>query len=77
MRSKYHRTFFHPSRTVVHATAQRRPGLVGVDLLGEWVASLGDDRAHVRGEHPHVRHQGGRREDEHRPGVVSAAVGEH
>ena len=28
MRSKYYRTFFHPSRTVVHATAQRRLGLV-------------------------------------------------
>ena len=52
-------------------------GLVGVDLLRERVAPLGDDRAHVRGEHPHVRHQGGGREDEHRPGVVGAAVGEH
>ena len=52
-------------------------GLVGVDLLHERVASLGDDRAHVRDEHPRVRHQGGRREDEHRPGVVGAAVGEH
>ena len=51
--------------------------LVGVDLLSERVSPLGDDRAHVRGEHPHVRHQGGRREDEHRPGVVGAAVGEH
>ena len=52
-------------------------GLVGVDLLRERVAPLGDDRAHVRGEHPHVGHQGGRREDEHRPGIVGAAVGEH
>ena len=48
-----------------------------MDLLRERVAPLGDDRAHVRGEHPHVGHQGGRREDEHRPGVVGAAVGEH
>ena len=52
-------------------------GLVGVDLLCERVAPLRDDRAHVRREHPHVRHQGGSRENEHRPGVVSAAVGEH
>ena len=52
-------------------------GLVGVDLLRERVAPLGDDRAHVRGEHPDVRHEGGSREDEHRPGVVGAAVGEH
>ena len=28
MRSKYHRTFFHLSRTVVHVTVQCRPGLV-------------------------------------------------
>ena len=37
-----------------------------MDLLRERVALLGDDRAHVRGEHPHVGHQGGRREDEPR-----------
>lgn len=48
-----------------------------MDLLRERVAPLGDDRAHVRDEHPRVRHQGGRGEDEHRPGVVRAAVGEH
>ena len=48
-----------------------------MDLLRERVAPLGDDRAHVRGEHSHVRHQGGRREEEYRPGVVGAAVGEH
>ena len=37
-----------------------------MDLLCERVAPLRDDRAHVRGEHPHVGHQGGRREDEPR-----------
>lgn len=37
-----------------------------MDLLRERVALLGDDRAHVRGEHPHVGHQGGRREGEPR-----------
>ena len=37
-----------------------------MDLLRERVALLGDDRAHVRGEHPHVGHQSGRREDEPR-----------
>ena len=42
------------------------PPLVGVDLLREQVALLGDDRAHVHGEHPHVGHQGGRREGEPR-----------
>lgn len=51
--------------------------LVGVDLLRERVAPLGDDGAHVCGEHPHVCDQRRRREDEHRPGVVGAAVGEH
>lgn len=36
MRSKYHRTFFHPSSTAVHTATQSRPDLVKQQTGTHW-----------------------------------------
>ena len=48
-----------------------------MDLLREGIALLRDNHIHVASENPDICKQGGRRDDEHRGGVVSASVREH